>query len=64
MTLLMRPEPFTTDFTRLFDSLLGESQERARRWTEKRPAVLAGVRAVVTIAATQIRKPLATSSRQ
>ena len=33
MTLLMRPEPFTTDFTRLFDSLLGESQERARRWT-------------------------------
>jgi HSP20 family protein len=29
----MRPEPFSTDFTRLFDSLLGESQERQRTWT-------------------------------
>lgn len=33
MTLLMRPEPFSTEFARLFDTLLGESQDRSHRWT-------------------------------
>jgi HSP20 family protein len=34
MTLLMRPEPFSTEFGRLFDSLLGDySEDQVRQWT-------------------------------
>ena len=33
MTLLMRPEPFTTDVSRLFNALLGDEGEGGRGWT-------------------------------
>ena len=35
MTLLMKPEPFSQEVTRLFNTLFGEveSQQAARRWT-------------------------------
>ena len=32
MTLLMRPEPFTQEFDRLFSSLFENSGRRAQRW--------------------------------
>ncbi len=33
MTLLMRPEPFSNDVTRLFNTLLGGEGETSRGWT-------------------------------
>jgi HSP20 family protein len=33
MTLLMRPEPFSSEMTRLFDTLLGGDNAEFQRWT-------------------------------